>query len=61
MLSWAEISGIERKGFLVRFVELTFSRIPEPRNETPAPLADKLEAASGGIWQYECATERAVN
>ena len=60
MVPWAEISGIERIGFLVR-LELTFSRIPELRNEIPGPLADKLEAASGGIWQYERATVSAVN
>ncbi len=53
MVPWSELSGVERKGILVRFVELKFGRVTELRNEISGRLADKLESSSGGVWRYE--------
>lgn len=55
---WEELTGVEHKGMLVRFVDLRFSKVPDSENMISGRLADRLERTSGEIWKYERARTR---
>lgn len=50
---WEEIKGVEHRGILVRYVQLEFLKAPQQVHSISGRLADKLERASGGIWDYQ--------
>ncbi len=55
---WTDLSGVERKGLLVRFVELRFSKAHTHENIISGRIADKLERCSGECWKYKRAQKR---
>jgi hypothetical protein len=50
---WEEIKGVEHCGTLIRYVRLEFLKAPRQVHSISGRLADKLERASGGIWNYQ--------
>jgi hypothetical protein len=57
---WTDLSGVERKGLLVRIVELRFSKAHKHENIISGRIADKLERCSGELWKYKRAQRRFV-
>jgi hypothetical protein len=54
-IPWEDIQGIERKGVLVRFVELRFAKAQEVQNKDTrisGRMADRFEEVSNGRWKF---------
>ena len=49
----SDITGVERKGMLVRYIELSFRRAPDTKLRLYKMAADRVEQASKGAWSYE--------
>lgn len=52
-IPWSDLSGTETKSFWGRWVKLEFARLNSVSCQIPLKLADRLEAASGGMWRYQ--------
>jgi hypothetical protein len=50
---WPDLSGVERKGLLVRIVELRFSKAHKHENTISGRIANQLERCSGEQWKYK--------
>jgi hypothetical protein len=62
-IPWEDIKGTERKGVLVRFVELRFAKVQGQQDEDnwiSGRMADNLEALSNGRWKYQRERKRGV-
>jgi hypothetical protein len=57
-IPWDEIKGVERKGFLVRSVELRFAKQPDEEHWISGRVADRLEKVSCGTWKYQRAEKK---
>ena len=61
LIPWGDIQGVERKGLLVRFVELKFVKgPPDGQHEISGRVADRLESVSGGAWRYQRAKKTVI-